>query len=101
MPRVCPSRLADVITVSLVVEAPPFGVTLGGSKLHVIPVMGGQERATGSANPPVGIMATSNTADWPAVIVEVGGVALKEKSRLAMVTDTCAEILLPNFSSPE
>jgi len=101
MLRVCPSRLADVLTVSLVVAAALFGVTKDGLKLHVISAMAGQEKVTGSANPPVGMMATSNTADWPAVIVEVGGVALKAKSRLAMVTNTCAELLLPNFSSPE
>lgn len=70
-PGVFPKRgtLDDVVTVSMVVATPAFGVTMGGLKLHVIPARTGQEKATGSANPPAGMTLTLNIVDWPAVTV--------------------------------
>jgi hypothetical protein len=53
----------------MVVATPAFGVTMGGLKLHVIPARTGQEKATGSANPPAGMTLTLNIVDWPAVTV--------------------------------
>jgi len=77
MPRVCPKRAtsADVVTARMVVAPPPFGVTVGGLKLHVIPVRSGQENVTGSANPPADVTVTLNKAGWRAVAVAVGGAA--------------------------
>jgi len=89
-----------VVTVSMVAATPPFGVTAGGLKLHVIPARTGQEKVTGSANPPVGVTVMLNMADCPAVTVAAGGVVLTEKSLSAIVVVTAAEVLPPKFPSP-
>ena len=89
-----------VVTVSLVAATPPFGVTVGGLKLHVIPARTGQEKVTGSANPPVGVTVTLNMVDWPAVTVAVGGVEPTEKSLPAIMVVTSRDVLPPNFPSP-
>lgn len=84
----------------MVVATPAFGVAMGGLKLQVIPVRIGQENVTGSANPPAEVIVTVNKADWPALTVAVGGVAPSEKSLLATVVVTGADVLPPKFSSP-
>jgi hypothetical protein len=84
----------------MVVATPPFGVTMGGLKEHVIPGRAGHEKVTGSAKPPAGVTVTLNEANWPADTVAVGGAAPTAKSLLAMVMVTGADVLAPNFSSP-
>jgi len=92
--------VADVVTVSLVLATPLFGVTVVGLKLQVIPVKTGQENVTGSAKPPADVTATLNKTDWPAVTVAVGGATPREKSLLAMVVLTGIDVLPPKFPSP-
>src|SRR6266568_3422182 len=103
IPSVCPSRRtpADVVTINMVLAIPAFGVTVGGLKLHVMPVRSGQENVTGSANPPADVTVMLNKADWPAVTVAVGGAAPSEKSLLAIVVVTGADVLPPKLPSPE
>jgi len=89
-----------VVTVSMVVATPPFGVTVGVLKLHVIPARTGQEKVTGSANPPAGVTVMLNMVDCPAVTVAAVGVAPTEKSLLTIVVVFSGEVLPPKFPSP-
>jgi hypothetical protein len=84
----------------MVVAAPAFGVTMGGLKLHVIPVRTGQEKVTGSANPSAGVIVSVNKADWPAVTVALGGATPSEKSLPAIAMITASDVLPSKFPSP-
>jgi len=58
--------VADVVTVSLVLATPLFGVTVVGLKLQVIPVR--QDRKSDwIREAPADVTATLNKTDWPAV----------------------------------
>ena len=72
----CPKPFApaEVVAVKTVVTTPAVVLTVGGSKLHVIPGGAWHEKLTLSANPPEGVTVTVNLADWPAVTVALGGV---------------------------
>ena len=100
-PNEFPKRvtLADVVTESMVEATPAPGVTMGGLKLQVIPVRTGQEKVTGSANPPVGVTDSVNKADWPAVTVAFGGATPSVKSASATMMVTASECCLQNSVS--
>ena len=69
------AAFTEVVTVKTVRAAPAPVLTVGGSKLHVIPAGAWHEKLTLSANPAEGVTITVNLADWPAVTVALGGVA--------------------------
>jgi len=88
------------VTVSVVLAVPPAGVTIAGLRVQVMPETGEQVNATFSLNPPAGVTVSVNWVDWPTRTVAFPGVASNEKSALAMVTVTSADVLLANFPSP-
>jgi hypothetical protein len=92
--------LAEVVTVNAVLAVPLAGVTIAGLKVQVMPETGEHENATLSLNPPAGVTVSMNWVDWPARTVAFAGVAPREKSALAMVMVTAADVLVANFPSP-
>jgi hypothetical protein len=91
--------LADVATVKVVSAVPLDGVTVRGVNVHVMPLTGAQDKETSPANPPTGVTVNMNCVECPAVTVAVEGFAPKEKSALAMLRVTPAEVLPSNFPS--
>ena len=88
------------MTVSVVLAAPLAGVSDAGLKAHVIPATGEQENATTFEKPPAGVTVNMNCVDWPAMTEALAGDATSEKSALAMLIVTAAEVLALNFKSP-
>ena len=95
-----PETLEEVVTVKVVFAIPLARFTAAGANAQVIPATGEQENVTLFAKPPVGVTVNINWVDCPAMIVTVVGFALREKSGLATVRVTGAEVLAENFSSP-
>src|SRR5439155_7089878 len=91
---------SEVYTVNVVLAAPLAGVTIAGLKVQVMPVMGAQENVMRFAKPPAGVIVSMNCVDLPAMTVALIGAAPREKSALAMLMATAADVLPPNFPSP-
>jgi len=89
-----------VVTVNVVLAAPFAGVTVAELKAQVIPIIDEQENVTLFAKPPAGLTVKVNCVDWPAMTEALEGAALSEKSGLAMLMVTAADVLAPNFPSP-
>ena len=70
-----------VVTVSMVVAAPPLGVTDAGEKLQAAPAgRPEQEKATAELKPVPGATVRVKLADCPAFMVAVLGAELNVKS---------------------
>lgn len=92
--------VVEVVTASVVLAAPLAGVTVAGLKAQVTPATGEQENVTLFEKPPAGVTVSINGVDWPAMTVAFAGDAASEKSALATLMVTAAEVLALNFSSP-
>lgn len=89
-----------MVTVSVVLADPLAGVTVAGLKAQVIPTTCEQENVTPLEKPPAGVTVNINCVDWPAMTAAFAGDAASEKSALAMLTVTAADVLALNFPSP-